>query len=147
RDVREKDVRPLDEPAGDALTFVGVAVEKDSELTRVVVVEIAADVVAGLALRERRYRAQRVDVRLRLDAHDRRAVVGEQAPADGAGAEPREVGDLDAFQGQPPGHNLSRNFDRSALNSSGFSMCRKWPASIVVTSMPGYRSAICPSVI
>src|SRR5438445_701413 len=32
------------------------------------------------------------------------AIIGEQAPADGARAEPREVRDLDAFEGQARGH-------------------------------------------
>src|SRR5439155_7897992 len=59
RNVRQEDIRPLDEAPGDALAFVGIAVEQDAELTGVVVVEVATHVVSGLALRERRYRAQR----------------------------------------------------------------------------------------
>src|SRR5439155_6507075 len=147
RDVRQENVRPLDEPPGDPLALLAVAVEEDAELARVVVVEVAAHVVAGLALRERRDCAQGVDVRLRFDSHDGRAIVCEQAPADRPGAEPGEIGYLDAFQGQPLVHTRSRNFNRSALNSAAFSIFRKWLAFIVVTSMPGYRSAICPSVI
>src|SRR5437773_5957723 len=118
RDVRQKDVRPFDEAAGDALALLGVAVEEDSELTGVVVVEVPAHVVAGLALRERRHRAQRVDVRLRFDSHDGRAIVCEQAPADGAGAEPRQVGDLDAFGRQALALTRTRHFDQTALTFS-----------------------------
>ena len=114
--------------------FFGVAVEEDAELAGVVVVEVAADVVAGLALGERRDHAQRIDVRLRLDAHDGGAVVGEEAAADGAGAEPGEVGDFDAFEGETAillCHEIfSRKRERIALNSSGFSRWLKCPVSI-----------------
>ena len=79
-----------------AMPSFGVQVERDVELAGVVVVEVAADVVAGLARRERPDAAQAVEVRLRLDAHDGRAEDGEVLGADRPGAEPREVGDLDS---------------------------------------------------
>jgi hypothetical protein len=98
RDVRQEHVRPLYEPVGDSLPFIRVEVQEDAEFAGVVVVEIAADVVAGLPLGERRDGTQRVDVRLRLHTHDGRAVVGEHPPADRPRAEPREVGDLHAVE-------------------------------------------------
>ena len=117
--VGDEDVAPGDELAGHLLAHLGAEVDGDAELAGVVVVEVAADVVAGLGDAagveavlaafavavgaglhgERGDAAEAVEVRLRLDADDGGAVAAEILGADGAGAEPGEVGDLDAFEG------------------------------------------------
>ena len=136
RDVREEDVRPLDDLAGELLALVGVHVEEQVVLSGVEVVEVTADVVAGLVLREGSNGTQGVDVRFRLDANYGRAVRRQVVRADRASAKPREVGDLYAFESAGHG-SFSKNSSTSWLVSSGFSIWMKCAALTLRYCTPG----------
>ena len=102
-EVREEDVALLDEAVADLLALFGVEVELEREFSGVEVVEVARDVVAALegavfVHGEGVDAAECIDLRLRFDADDFGAVGGEGVAGDGAGSEPGEVGNADAFE-------------------------------------------------
>ena len=112
------------------LAALVVEVEQQAELARVEVVEVAGGVVprfggAVLVEGDGLDDAEGVDARLGLDAHDFRAEGGERLRGDGPGAEPGEVGDAHALEGQGRGAARGRRAARVAGLPAGRRRARR----------------------
>ena len=134
REVGHEDVGALDQAVGHLLPALAVEVEQEAELARVEVVEVAGGVVGVGHLRAVLVEgdglddAEGVDAGLGFDAHDLGAEGGEGLACDGAGAEPGEVGDAHALQGEA-----------RASGGAGGAGRGRVPAGVVVLAEGGRR--------
>jgi hypothetical protein len=94
------DVAGSDQTAGQFLALGGLQIERDAALGAVTVCEIAAAVDPRLAVLVGPAAAQGIHALVAFDLDNIGAVVGEQLCGERTGADPGEVGDPDAFEGQ-----------------------------------------------
>ena len=116
REALDDHVRPRREVARDLAPHLVREVERDAELGGVEVGVELRLVDVAVAVLERPRRAQPVDAPLGLDAHDRRAVVGEPLGDQRPDAEPREVGDPDPLERARAASVRARRRGRAAVH-------------------------------